>query len=300
MAKSLQVQVLQSADLMARIVDATDTPLQPSDVSSISYTVYLVDSTTEVESPVNGYSSLTISATTCIYTALQHTGWDEDATGYNFKHTVAASALAITDTTYHVVYLFLIQGQTTTADFYLLTYADEGDDIDSTWGGEAAESYISWEDANAFISRKVLENDKWLTATIAQQKAALLQAALEIDSLTYAGDRYFYTQALMFPRGMCGPFPGKNYLANSTDVDRQYVAIRKAQCYQAAAILENLGSGEFAELIAAGVTKARRETGPIKEEYALDPAARSRSGQLCSEAQRLLSPWMGSRRILRG
>ena len=72
--------------------------------------------------------------------------------------------------------------------------------LDDTWGGGSANVYITLADADALLTFQVLDAQPWTDAEVTPRNAALLTATRQIDSYNWAGGRYFYRQALLFPR----------------------------------------------------------------------------------------------------
>ena len=299
MSSSLQVLYGQPGDLMARIVDATDTPLVQTDVTTILYTVFSVDAETSVETGVTSYTSVGLAIVSTVVNTLSTVGWDTDTTGWNFRHTVPAAALATLDGNYHVVYTFTVQGNDSTAEFLLLTYSDEGADINADWGGADAESYVTWAYANSWVKTHILENSAWLAATVEKQKAALLQAALDLDSQNWAGSRYYWSQRRSFPRAASGTTLISQQLITSTQQEQMKEDVQHAQMFQAVFLLSKYGTSTHSEMREFGVTRATREVGPIKESFDYSPGASTKILELAPYALRLLAKYMGSRAILR-
>lgn len=89
------------ATLMARVTGWNAADIVQSDISSIHYSVY--DRTAETS--VVSATALTVSAV--VFNTLQTDArWSVDSEGYNFRHTVPASALPNGDRLYRVEYKF--------------------------------------------------------------------------------------------------------------------------------------------------------------------------------------------------
>jgi hypothetical protein len=82
-----------STVILARIVDAEGTPIQQADLSSISYSVYLLDEVDpDTMTVATGHDGETLTIADVVYDTLQTDAiWDVDSTGYNFKHTLDVS-----------------------------------------------------------------------------------------------------------------------------------------------------------------------------------------------------------------
>ena len=87
---------------------AAGTPLVEADIASISYSVFVDDEVVE------GYEDVTLEVGDVIYDSLQ--GWEEDGTGYNFRHVVDAAA--VTAGNISIVYtITLADGQVVVPEF---------------------------------------------------------------------------------------------------------------------------------------------------------------------------------------
>jgi predicted proteasome-type protease len=89
--------------LMAR-VEADAANITQAAISSIAYKIYDLSSltpTTEL-----GDSAALVVADVVFDTLQTDSRWDADSTGYNFRHTVAASTLGTGDHKYGVKYTF--------------------------------------------------------------------------------------------------------------------------------------------------------------------------------------------------
>ena len=96
--------------LMARIVGEDDTPVTTSDISSIKYSIYLLDDQdADSRTAVSGHSDASLTVSNVLFDSLQTDSfWTVDATGYNFRHTPDVSAnvaFAVAGRRYLVEYL---------------------------------------------------------------------------------------------------------------------------------------------------------------------------------------------------
>ncbi len=82
-----------SATLLARVVGAGGIPVTQADVASAKYTLYLVDeSDPDTVTPVTGHAEVALDVASLVYDSLQNDDlWNEDDTGYNFKHVLDVS-----------------------------------------------------------------------------------------------------------------------------------------------------------------------------------------------------------------
>ena len=90
---------------MARVTDIeTNTNLTKSDVSTITYTVSSINEATQVRTADANHTDVSCTVADTIYDALQTgAGWDEDLTGFNFRHVIDIStngAFGTVNTTY--------------------------------------------------------------------------------------------------------------------------------------------------------------------------------------------------------
>ena len=87
------------AQCMARIVGQSAAYITQASLTSITCKVFSRDGT--------NVSTPTITISTSVFDTLQTDDrWDEDSTGYNFRHTVAASVLTTGNETYRIEYKF--------------------------------------------------------------------------------------------------------------------------------------------------------------------------------------------------
>lgn len=88
-----------TATLMARITGDADAAITQADISSVAYTLYLLDAdypdNPDTRTAITGHSAAAVAVSACVYDSLQ-TGspWSKDSTGYNFKHTIDVSTNA--------------------------------------------------------------------------------------------------------------------------------------------------------------------------------------------------------------
>ena len=83
-----------SVTMLARVVGADAAAIVQADISTIAYTVYLLDDQdADSRTAVTGHDAAALSIATVIFDTLQ-TGdeWTEDDTGYNFSHVLDVSS----------------------------------------------------------------------------------------------------------------------------------------------------------------------------------------------------------------
>ena len=98
----LQIATLRNSSpvLFARVQDSAGTNITQASVSTITYSVYLLDADwpqdRDNRTAVTGHQAVAVSKTAAVFDALQtaDTRWDVDATGYNFRHQIDVSANA--------------------------------------------------------------------------------------------------------------------------------------------------------------------------------------------------------------
>lgn len=75
---------------MARIVGNEVTPIGITDISAVSYSVWLLDaSDVDSRTPVTGHQNVTLNPEDVLYSSLQSNDrWTIDPIGYNFLHTI--------------------------------------------------------------------------------------------------------------------------------------------------------------------------------------------------------------------
>jgi hypothetical protein len=112
-----------SVTFLARIVDKDNDLVLQADLSSIAYTVYLLDEDdADVRTAVTCHSAVTLAVADTIFDTLQTDDtWTEDTTGYNFRHILdvaAYEAFAIAGRNYQIEYtLTPVSGQKITVRF---------------------------------------------------------------------------------------------------------------------------------------------------------------------------------------
>lgn len=98
-----------TATLLGRVVDSTNTALTQSAISSITYSIYLLDDQNpDTRTAVANHSAVALTVASVIFNTLQTDSvWSKDSTGYNFKHTIPIAtyvAFAIAGRNYLVEY----------------------------------------------------------------------------------------------------------------------------------------------------------------------------------------------------
>jgi hypothetical protein len=88
------VQKNGSATFMARIVDATDTPIRQAVIDAAQYSVYLLDDQDpDSWTPIAGHDRVTVDVGQTVFDHVQVDPlWTVDTGGYNFPHELDISA----------------------------------------------------------------------------------------------------------------------------------------------------------------------------------------------------------------
>ena len=83
--------------IIARVVGNAGTNITQASLSTITYSVY----DTSTGTVVTGHNAVALTISTVVFDTLQTDAvWTFDATGYNYKHTVEATALPTGGTVY--------------------------------------------------------------------------------------------------------------------------------------------------------------------------------------------------------
>jgi hypothetical protein len=83
-----------SATLLARVVGHSGANIVPADLSTVHYTVYLLDDQDpDSRTAVANHTNVAITVADCVFGTLQTDPiWTVDTTGYNFRHALSVSA----------------------------------------------------------------------------------------------------------------------------------------------------------------------------------------------------------------
>jgi hypothetical protein len=87
------VQKYGTATFMARIVGADGTPVQQTDITAVSYGLFLLDDQdADARTPVAEHDDVDLTEGEVLFDVLQTDFiWTVDAVGYNFRHTLDVS-----------------------------------------------------------------------------------------------------------------------------------------------------------------------------------------------------------------
>lgn len=197
--------------------------------------------------------------------------------------------------------------------------------LDSSYGSPSANCYISLEDAWVLVMQGVQDWETWTNIATLAQEIALVRATRDIDSMRWAGGRYFFNQALQFPRAPAGlgywdrytygmdtygwnygEFPWQYYGANvaavsintfNVEFTRQKEAVKRANVYQAVSRLRfKKGRNRHRERQAMGIVSYSESIGKLSESYSYGQTNLS----LVPEAYDELREYLGSPTTIRG
>jgi len=114
----------------------------------------------------------------------------------------------------------------------------------STFGSSIANAYVSLADADDILTNEVINPSYWTDASTITRQAALVTATRAIDGRNWHGTRYFFKQALQFPRvppGAVFPYGATSYTeADAAFFDwlaqDEYLTLQKSRVEKACAI----------------------------------------------------------------
>jgi len=98
-----------SATCLARVVGHDAAPITRTDVSSIEYSIYLLEADDpDSRTAVDGHDQVALDKISVVFDSLQTDArWTRDAVGYNFRHTISVTsndAFAVAGRDYLVEY----------------------------------------------------------------------------------------------------------------------------------------------------------------------------------------------------
>lgn len=157
--------------------------------------------------------------------------------------------------------------------------------IDATVGGAAADSYVTLEEADAYMGSR-FGTAAWDGLATADREKAIRQATREVDRHRFHGYRNSTAQALEFPRA----YPYNADEPITTTVASIPRSVRHACCEQALWIARHAATGGVSQrqsLQAQGVKSF--QVGDLREDFG---EGRSLRPDLCPEAGQLLAGWI--------
>jgi hypothetical protein len=72
--------------------------------------------------------------------------------------------------------------------------------LNTKLGDINSNSYVTVKEANDYIRNKYGHDSRWDTLSIEGQKRVLIEAAKEIDTFSFVGEKYYDAQSMQFPR----------------------------------------------------------------------------------------------------
>ena len=187
----------------------------------------------------------------------------------------------------------------------------------ATWGSSAANVYSDATLATTFLRDAYLDNAHWLVADGPKKAAALAQATRDIDAGNYTGTRYFYKQALAFPRvppglglSEVGPYginsvgePDAgffNFVEQDEYLRKQKVRLEQACAIQACELLRRPNGRDLhREAQQRGIASQSTSRAGISESYSYGPGGSS-SSRLAPDALDLLKAYRCGPSLSRG
>lgn len=195
----------------------------------------------------------------------------------------------------------------------------------TSYGAPDANCYVSFSDANSIVESSSLDYQRWTDAATTTREIALIRATRDIDSNMWFGGKFFFNQALSFPRASrgvglwdqyaygeegygwnYGDFPWQYYGANlsqttvntfNVEYTLQREAVKRACANQAVHLLRSLkGRNYHRERQAQGIVSYSESIGKVSESYAYGKTTLS----LAPEAFDELRFYLGSPQIARG
>ena len=182
--------------------------------------------------------------------------------------------------------------------------------LETTYGGQNAEAYISVADADVIATTEILQSEAWLAVADTVKEIALRMASRHIDSYNYEGDRYFYNQGLLFPRVPNNinfyyqPYSGMgaadvffiNFLERDEYLRKQKNRVRRACVIQACHVLRTSGRIPEREAQFKGVGSRSGSRAGVSDSQSYVASAH----RLCPEAMDEMRHYYASPRLVRG
>jgi hypothetical protein len=181
--------------------------------------------------------------------------------------------------------------------------------IIASYGGAQDNSYLTVDRATDLITTNFLYWTDWEDADGDDRARALIMAANALEGITWVGERFFYNQALVFPRSLPGqemPWGGFNpreeptgdfytYIQQAEDQQRMLRRVEIAVCAQALEILKHGGEDPHRDTVFAGIrSRGRGSKFSDSASYAEAPWG------LCPRAWDQVRHYKGSPRLVRG
>lgn len=184
--------------------------------------------------------------------------------------------------------------------------------IITSWGGKTDNSYSTLSTATGIIHNQFLNTEAWDNATSNDKSKALIVATRQIEGLRWSGSKYFYDQALQFPRtppgvehpiGILGSVSSaawQTLLESDLFQARMKTRVQNAVASQALNVLQDRtesprGRSRHRDLQRKGVTSWSRSMTGISESYQY-----KKHEVLCPEAWQELHYYKGQIKLARG
>lgn len=175
----------------------------------------------------------------------------------------------------------------------------------ASYGGPDSNSYVTQAEANSLNALYAYETTIWNSATSAQQIAALLRAARDIDAVPWRGDRLFYDQRLDFPRtdadGEVWPWNSAVTVINTFNIFQTQMQdnVKLAQVLQAIEHIRNGGRNVHQDRQTQGIVGYSESIHRVSESYQYGRSGGTSVGALYPEPAGYLAQYKGSRRLYR-
>ncbi|MHB1065600.1 MAG: DnaT-like ssDNA-binding protein [Georgenia sp.] len=171
--------------------------------------------------------------------------------------------------------------------------------LDATVGGEAANSYVAYADAVAYLGAR-LNATAWEDAGATDRTKALVTATRLLDSFTYKGVKSDTAQALKWPREGTVDDDGEEYASDAIPSP-----VADATCIVALALLASGTTDALAPVPVSGIAalKSGDDAIAFRDRTAGAAGTTLGAGWLPPDAQRLVAHLMltppGSGRVVR-
>ncbi len=144
------------------------------------------------------------SVSTCDITITDDSGTDYSSSMIDNKvvnsPSVTFDVKAGTADTSYIIKLKATTSNSRVIVYYIACEVFGSITLNSYIGDNDANSYVTLDEASKYIRNKYKHPDLWDELTDEGKKRLLIEAAKNIDSFNFTGDRYYDSQALEFPR----------------------------------------------------------------------------------------------------
>ena len=178
--------------------------------------------------------------------------------------------------------------------------------ISSPYGGRLCNAYSTWAEVDSYIRATCVFFTPWTDATSIQGSALIIRASLNIDALNWEGEKFFYDQAMEFPRRQEGEefelYPRGTAIGDTLSLfesdeylRQQQINLKKAVAEQALYLASNGGRPPYRQEQFQGVVGVSRSA-RVGASYSFGGPDRV----LCPDAFDYLRHYAGSIRVRRG